>query len=84
MAITVYMVLGPSHALHHAMQLTHMSMDFKLEILGLGAAFLAVSWLSEHYVFHKAAKAIGWARFAITKEPKKRKEYKVIQERMKI
>ena len=66
------------------MQLTHISGAFKMEILGLGAAFLVVSWVSEHYLFQKAAKAIGWARFAITKEPKKRKEYKVIQERMKL
>ncbi|KAM7201515.1 hypothetical protein V8F33_003339 [Rhypophila sp. PSN 637] len=79
---TIYMVVGPFGGLARLMQLTWMSGPFKLFILALGLVYLAVAWVGEHTVFPRAARAIGQLKLMLTQQPKKRKEYKLIQERM--
>ncbi len=64
------------------MQLTDMSLDFKLYIIGLGMVFLALSWLGEHRVFQPLARLIGKAKQSVLKQAKTRKQYKVIQDQM--
>ena len=70
------------HWLKKLMELTKMSWDFKLLLLLLGVAYLAVALAAETWVFPSAARSIGRLKLAVTKTPKKRKEYKVIQEGM--
>lgn len=79
---TTYLILGPAKWLRHLMQLTRISWDFKLLIIFLGALYLASAWIGEKYVFQRLARVIGYAKQVITQRSKKRKEYKVIQERM--
>lgn len=81
--ITLYMILGPAHWVKKLMQLTKISWSFKGTIIGLGVIFLVVAWVAEHYLFPKLARLIGQVKEAITQKSRKRKEYKLIQERMR-
>lgn len=83
MLFTVHMITNPMHWLKKLMELTKMSWDFKLLLLLLGAGYLAVALAAERWVLPAAARAIGRIKLAITKTPKKRKEYKLIQEGMR-
>jgi cation-transporting P-type ATPase 13A2 len=76
------MVLGPAHWVRHLMQLTKISWDFRIYIIGLGLAYVGLAWIGENYVFQRLARAFGRAKTALTKRTKKRKEYKVILEGM--
>jgi len=78
------MIMGPAHWLKKLMELTRISWDFKLLILALGAAYGVIAWVGEHYVFQRLARFIGSIRQALTQRSKKRKEYKVILERMRM
>jgi cation-transporting ATPase 13A3/4/5 len=82
LAATACMVLNPARWLRRLMQLTDMSLDFRLYIVALGLVYLVVAWAGENYVFQRLARAIGHARQAAAKTAKKRKEYKVIAEQM--
>ncbi|KAI4868368.1 hypothetical protein F4820DRAFT_138380 [Hypoxylon rubiginosum] len=84
LALNLYMVFVPAHGFRKFMQLTNISSSFKVTLLVLGVTYLVVAWIGENYVFQKLARGLGQAKLAITKQPKKRKEYKVILERMKI
>jgi len=77
------MVLNPAHWVKKLMQLTKMSLNFKIFLIFLGLIYFAVAWGAEHYLFHGIARNIGRAKQALTKNSKKRKEYKVIRESMK-
>lgn len=76
------MVLRPAKWLKHLMELTYVGWSFRLFIVALGAAYLALAWVGENYVFQRVARAIGQIKEKVTKKSKKRKEYKVIQEGM--
>ncbi|KAI3323123.1 hypothetical protein HD806DRAFT_498036 [Xylariaceae sp. AK1471] len=80
--IVIYMVFAPARWLRKLMQLTSISTSFKITLLMLGLAYLALAWMCENYLFQRLARAIGKAKNAITKTAKKRKEYKVVLERM--
>ena len=82
MLFTAYMIVSPTRWLKHLMQLTYLSGDFKVFIIALGALYFLLAWVGEHYLFQRIARAIGHWKVALTKKAKKRKEYKVIQERM--
>jgi cation-transporting ATPase 13A3/4/5 len=77
------MVLGPARWLKKLMQLTKMSPDFKIFLLGLGATFLLVGWVFERYMSQPLAKLLGRAKQKMRGASKKRKEYKDIEERMR-
>lgn len=80
--ITLDLVLGPARWVSHLMQLTYISWDFKLLIVGLGVLYVTLAWIGEHYLFQRLARFIGRVTTAVTKKTKKRKEYKLIQEKM--
>lgn len=82
LAIVMYMVFAPAHWLRKLMQLTRISPSFKVTLLVLGGAYLALAWIGENYVFQPLARAIGNAKHSLTKTAKTRKEYKMIRERM--
>jgi cation-transporting P-type ATPase 13A2 len=76
------MVVTPPAWLSGIMQLTYLSWDFKLYIIGLGMVYLALAWFGEHWAFQPLARLIGKAKQSVLKQPKTRKQYKVIQEQM--
>jgi len=82
LATTCYMILGPAHWFKHMMQLTHLSWNFKMLLLVLGLVHLGLAWTGEDLVFPRLARWIGQQREAVTKQPKIRKQYKVIRESM--
>lgn len=84
LAITIYLVLGPAHAVKKLMQLTKMSWDFELALIGLGIVYLPLAYGSERYVFPRLVRTLGRLRQMITQMPKQRKSYKTIQEAMRI
>jgi cation-transporting ATPase 13A3/4/5 len=77
------MLFDPSEGLSHFMQLTYLSWNFKIFILVLGLGYIAVAWTSENYLLPRLAKYLGHAKTRLTRKPKKRKQYKLIQEEMK-
>ncbi|KAI0379960.1 hypothetical protein F5Y04DRAFT_282429 [Hypomontagnella monticulosa] len=83
LALIIYMVFAPAHWLKKFMQLTDISPSFKVTLLVLAVVYLTAAWIGEHYIFQKIARGFGQARLAVTKQDKKRKEYKVILERTK-
>jgi cation-transporting P-type ATPase 13A2 len=82
-AIVVYMVFTPARWLRKLMQLTYISSSFKVTLLILGGVYLVLAWIGEHYIFQPLARAIGNAKYSLTKTKKQRKEYKIINERMR-
>ncbi|KAJ9662965.1 hypothetical protein H2201_005842 [Coniosporium apollinis] len=83
--ISSYLLFDPAPWLYRLMDLTYMSMSFKLFILALGVGGFGVMFVAEKYLFPPLAKFIGKAKVKLTpKRQKKRKEYKVIQEAMRI
>jgi cation-transporting P-type ATPase 13A2 len=82
LAVTIYMVLRPARAMTKLMQLTYISWSFKAELLWMGALYLLLAWTAETYLFQQVARWVGSAKLTVTKIPKKRKEYKVILEKM--
>lgn len=81
-SFSIYMTLSPPSWLSNLMELSRMSLVFRGFIVSLGFAYVALAWLGEIYVFPHMARAIGRAKQAITRRPKKRKEYKVILDKM--
>ncbi|KAK4127694.1 hypothetical protein N657DRAFT_641704 [Parathielavia appendiculata] len=80
--VTMVMIASPFKWLSKVMQLTYLSWNFKLFIVGLGMLYLALAWTGEHWVFQPLARLIGRLKQSVLKRPKKRKQYKVIQEQM--
>lgn len=82
--LSTYMLTDPAKWLTDLMELTYMSYDFKLFLLGLAATGFAVMYLSEIFVFPTMAKWIGILKVKIAPgTAKKRKEYKIIAEAMR-
>ncbi|EHA57052.1 hypothetical protein MGG_06925 [Pyricularia oryzae 70-15] len=80
---TLYMVLQPARPLTDLMELTWMALDFKFYIIVMGFVYLIIAYTAEHYAFQRIARLIGRVNQAVTGQAKKRKEYKMIQERMR-
>jgi cation-transporting ATPase 13A3/4/5 len=76
------MVLSPPRWLTDIMQLTYISWDFKVFIVGLGMLYLALAWTGEHWAFQPLARLIGQLKQSVFKRAKQRKQYKLIQEQM--
>jgi len=79
-----YMLLDPAVWLVSFMQLTNMALDFRIFILVLGCGYFCLAWSAEKYFFPRLAKLFGIAKERLGKMPKRRKVYKVIQEKMRI
>jgi cation-transporting P-type ATPase 13A2 len=85
LAISTYMLLDPAHWLYKLMELTFMSSGFKLFILVLALVGFAISYGSEIWVFPSLARWIGHTKERLfPKMRKKRKEYKIIAEGMRV
>jgi len=80
--ISLLMVLYPPTWLSNVMELTYLSRDFKLSIVGLGLGYFALAWIGEHRIFQPLARLIGKLKLSVLKQTKTRKQYKVIQEQM--
>lgn len=83
LAISSYMLFDPAPWLADLMELTWMSVDFRLFILALAAASFLCSYLAEKKIFQPLATAIGKLRVKLGGKKKKRKEYKLILEGMR-
>lgn len=82
LSTTAYMILAPTDWIKHIMQLTKISSDYKLFLIGLGLAYLAMAWTFAAYAAAPLAKCFRRARQMATGKTKRRKEYKVIEEEM--
>ena len=79
----MHMLFDPAEWLSNFMDLTYLSLGFKLIILSLAAAGFFVAYVSERRVFPIVAKYVG--RLKSTLRPhyhKKRKKYKEILDEM--
>ena len=82
---STYMLLDPGTGLAKFMQLTYLSLNFKIFIFILVAGGFACSWVAERRVFLWLARIIGKTHDRIwPQRRKKRKEYKTLQEKMRI
>ncbi|KAL2021190.1 hypothetical protein VTK56DRAFT_7377 [Thermocarpiscus australiensis] len=82
LCITLLMVSSPPHWLSSIMQLTYISWDFQFFIVGLGLFYFGLAWTGEHWAFQPLARLIGQIKQSLLKRPKRRKQYKLIQEQM--
>lgn len=83
--ITCYMLFDPAKWLTKLMELTPMSVSFKVFLLVLGLGNFFVAYAGEKYVLPILARWIGLAKVKMNpKWKKKRKEYKLIKEDMKL
>lgn len=78
-----YMLFDPAVWLASFMQLTDMALDFRIFILVLGCGYFCLAWAAEKYFLPRLAKLFGIAKERLGKMPKRRKVYKVIQEKMR-
>ncbi|KAI4165799.1 MAG: hypothetical protein LQ342_000742 [Letrouitia transgressa] len=82
---SLYMLLDPNRWLTSLMQLTDMSLAFKVYILASALGGFAVALVAERYVFHWIARGVGVVRDMIRPHRrKKRKLYKQILEGLRI
>ncbi|KAH9830068.1 putative cation-transporting ATPase [Teratosphaeria destructans] len=80
LAVSAYMLFDPAPWLQRLMELTWMSNRFRLAILVIGVGYFVVSGVLERSVFPVVARAVGRVR----RGAKRRKQYKVILEGMRI
>ncbi|KAF1850865.1 P-type ATPase-like protein [Cucurbitaria berberidis CBS 394.84] len=86
LAISAYMLFDPAQWVMDWMELTYMDVSFKVFIMALGLGNFALAYVSERYLFPGLSKWIGVAKvkFGGAKWQKKKKEYKIIAESMRM
>ncbi|KAH8702643.1 putative P-type ATPase [Talaromyces proteolyticus] len=85
LAISTFMLAGSSKVFTRIMQLTTMSGEFKIFLCLLALGSLTISWIGEKHVFPSLARAMGRGCLGLRpKVQKRRRQYKVIQEQMRI
>lgn len=83
--VSSYMLFDPAPWLYDLMELTWMSMSWRVFILVLATGGFAVSYSAERLLFPRLAKWIGKANERWRPaHRKKRKEYKLVLESMRI
>jgi cation-transporting P-type ATPase 13A2 len=83
--VSTYMLFDPAKWLSNLMELTYMSWDFKVFLLILGFAGFAIAMLCEKYAFAQLARQIGKTKAKLfPKKQKQRKQYKVIEEGLRL
>lgn len=83
--ISTYMLLDPADWLYDLMDFTDLSNNFKIFLLALGVGGFACSYAAEMYLFPALAKFVGKTKERLFPSlKKKRKEYKLIMEGMRI
>ena len=84
LSISSYILFDPAKWLYDLMELTYISSGFKGIILLLGVIGFALSYVAELWIFPVLASWIGKTKERLfPKLRKKRKEYKLIAERMR-
>lgn len=79
------MLFDPGAWLANLMQLTFMSVDFKVFLLVLASGGLACAWIAERNVFLLVARFLGKAHGTLWPHKRKqRKEYKLLLEQMRM
>lgn len=82
--ISTYMLLDPAKWLYDLMGLTFISDNYKGFMLVLALGGFCCSYAAERFLFPQLAKLLGRLKQAMhPNEPKKRKQYKMIQDSMK-
>lgn len=82
---TLYMLFDPGAWLANLMQLTDMSVDFKVFVLLLGLGGLACAWTAERRVFLLLARLLGKLHDKLwPHRRKKQKEYKRLLKEMRM
>ncbi|KAF2639000.1 P-type ATPase-like protein [Massarina eburnea CBS 473.64] len=85
LAITAYLLFDPARWLMDFMQITHMSVAFKVFLMVMGLGNFAMAYLGEKFALPVLAKWIGILKVKISPRfQKKRKEYKIIQDEMRM
>ncbi|KAG6017771.1 hypothetical protein E4U43_000009 [Claviceps pusilla] len=82
LVITVHMVWSPAHWLKRLMELSSIKPNYKSFLLLLGVLYFVSAWVFDRHLARPLARSIGYAQQKITGKDKKRKQYKIIQERM--
>lgn len=78
------MLLDPAEWLYNLMGLTPISTNFKIFLIVLALGGFLCSYTAEKYLFPPLAKLIARLKKTLRpNNPKKRKEYKLIQESMR-
>ncbi|KAK5135917.1 hypothetical protein LTR08_004375 [Meristemomyces frigidus] len=83
LAISSYMLFDPAPWLESLMELTWMSINFRIFVIALGVGYFACSYLAERQIFPRLSKWIGRFNQRVRGRQKKRKEYKLILEDMR-
>lgn len=84
-AIAGYMLFRPSKWVVDVMQLTSMSDTFRGWLLVLALGFFALSWVAQNVVFPRLARMVGNVRIRLQRNyRKKRRQYKVLLEEMRM
>ncbi|KAK5257439.1 hypothetical protein LTR16_000659 [Cryomyces antarcticus] len=83
LGISLYMLFDPADWLYRLMDLTPLTMHFRVFILALAAAGFAAAFLAERLLFLRLARWIGRAKERFGGQRKRRKEYKVVLEGMR-
>lgn len=79
------MLFRPSKWVLNVMELTWMSDGFRSWLLALAFGAFALSWMAEVAVFPRLARMIGHARARLQPNyRKKRRQYKVLLEEMRL
>lgn len=83
--IAGYMLFRPSEWVSKVMQLTWMSDSFRRWLLVLAFGSFALSWMAETVVFPRLARIVGHAGVRLRPNcRKKRRQYKVLLEEMRL
>ncbi|KAL9031899.1 MAG: hypothetical protein Q9196_000095 [Gyalolechia fulgens] len=78
---SAYMLFDPAVWLTNVMELTDMTVDFKVFIIVLASGGFACAWIAERKVFLWLANVIGSMHdYVLPQRRKRRKRYKMIQE----
>jgi cation-transporting ATPase 13A3/4/5 len=82
---SAYLLLDPVAGLARFMQLTFLSLQFKVFLLALVTGGFLFAWMAERRIFMLVAKAIGSLHDQIwPQRRKKRKQYKLLLEKMRM
>ena len=77
--VASYMLFDPALWVCHLMQLTRMSMGFKVWLFALAVGSFGIAYIAERQFFPKLARLIGkLIRRLRPNKPKKRKQYKIL------
>ncbi|KAI5790094.1 hypothetical protein EDC01DRAFT_616492 [Geopyxis carbonaria] len=84
-SITTWMLFYCPTWLYDLMQLTNLSTTFMASLTGMSLIYFIAAYLGENYLFPRLANLIGLINKRLLRnETKKRKPYKLIQEKMRI